>query len=607
MKMEHHNKRQFNAPLPELLEKFYPVTEIWPLYQEVFYSQRALVPEKKPKKEEMIAALLDTLTSPEKGTLFFQNLNKDLLMAFSRLTWVDAVPLLELEKQLGFQISDLTIRKARSHYDRNTHEVTRREAFFLVVFQKDDDYYSYSEILTKKQFSVLLPPALRSCFKKLLPPPQGYDMEPVAQLPVNGLKTFRCDETLVEDLRVVADYISRGHLQYTNAEKIKKPCIRALSDLMQGGEFFPNEKSSLKLPLLRVELFVNMIASIGNSLRNHMLSEPPDPKKILRGFLDEIFKNPELIHEYVLPHLVGSKHDVTYDEETMENLEFIFSEIDTEGWITFENLQKYQFYREIELDFFIYHRCHVTAKSRENDSYYRYSNKVALCSETKRHFLTLPLLQGTAFLLAAFGMVEIAYERPTHPCWERSSESFLTPFDGLVAIRLTPLGSYALGITNEIELKVSKRKRAEITLNPQRLTVTCRNIDPVTELSLLEFMEKLSDGCYRMTRKSFMRGCASDVDIKKRIEQFKANISATPPPFWQAFLDDLSKGAVALRFRGKYKVYELTDTPELRQLFSSDPVLREKTLKVEGLKVAFAKEDLLAINRRLADLGYLVQ
>jgi len=356
---------------------------------------------------------------------------------------------------------------------------------------------------------------------------------------------------------------------------------------------------------LRKELLIKLLAALDAKIRTAMLAEPPDPKAILREFLTDIFKHDAFFHRHVLPHLSDGRGYLSYDKgETLGEVRKLFSELSPVGWVTWKNIEKYQYYHQIPLALFKHHCCTVTLESEEQ---YYDKRKVDVTVKNHTALVSVPLLQGTAFLLAALGLAEIAYTVPKNACYKHKGDDFLVPWDGLVAMRLTPLGAYAFKQTDEVKLKASQRKRAEVFLNPNRLTVTSRNIDPVTELSLLEFMEKLSDGCYRMTRKSFLRGCITDTQVQPRIELFKANISAAPPEVWQTFLDDLSQGVVALRCKSDYKVYNLTNSPGLRQLFSADPLLKEKTLKVEGLKVAVSEKELSAVTRRLAELGYLVQ
>jgi hypothetical protein len=44
---------------------------------------------------------------------------------------------------------------------------------------------------------------------------------------------------------------------------------------------------------------------------------------------------------------------------------------------------------------------------------------------------------------------------------------------------------------------------------------------------------------------------------------------------------------------------------EIRRIFASNPVLRQHSLKVEGLRIAVEHKDLKIISKRLEHFGYL--
>jgi hypothetical protein len=601
MEIQYSNRNAFLKSLPDVLERFYTADELWGILRDQLYpSLGQLEPDQRPKKAGMIELLLELFSSPESMQALFKVMPPDFYATLEQLVWDGDQLLQQLETTLGFEISNKRTVKNQYREHLEHVEFSRKKEHWWIVFEREE---SHSFRSGDDRVIVRLPPAVRSKFRQYMSRPAGYNLEPIDS-PAEGLSTFRCDDTLAEDLRVVSDYIARGHLEYTKSEAIKKPCIRTLEKLTEGGEFFPGEKSSTKLPLLRHELLTNIVASTGASLRKAMLEDPPDPEDLLRPLYAELFRRPDWFLEYVLTHLSGAS--VYQAKEAIENLKAVFSLLSSEHWISYKNLENYVNYRDIDLNPISFFRCSVSIEPITQGYYTR--SKIEVDSSNGWELIIVPLIQGTAFLLAALGLAEIAYAAPPrHPQWTRKSEIFLTPYDGFAAIRLTPLGAYAFGQTDEVELKTSQHERVEILLNPQRLTAICRNIDPITELSLLEFMEKVSAGCYRMTRQTLLRGCSTSKDVGKRVDQFKAQIACDLPELWTRFLDETEETAGALRSKTRYTVYELSDNRELRRLFISDPILREKALKVEGMRVAIEKADVAAITRRLSSLGYLMQ
>lgn len=594
------NKNILNKDLHEVLVKFYTMEVLWPIMLELVYPVlRKEPPEKRPNKAQLVGMLENIFESEELLHRMFEIMNPKLFSVLEAVVWGGNQRLEELEKTLGFAFMKRKTVKPKYYYDEEKTKYSPFPEFHWLVYEEQGSYYSSDQYIL-----VGLPPAVRTAFKKSMPKPKGYHLNPLPKLPEKVL-TFRCDDKLAEDFRVVADYIDRGHLQFNKNETIRKPCIRALSKITQGGDFFPDEKNSKKLPLLRHELFVSLIASCGPTLRKAMLEEPPRPDKLLRPLCDTLFEHPNWFHEIVLSHIKTGDFQ-SYDKEATTQLRNLFSMLPPNQWVSSANLENIVNYRDIEIDPMPYMRCQVSVAYTHH--YYNRSSKIEISSTNGWPLLIVPLIQGTAFLLAALGLAEIAYTLPPENAqWKSPSEQFLTPYDGLYAMRLTPAGAYALGLTDEIELKTSNHARAEIILNPQRLTATCRHIDPITEMSLLEYMEKVSDGCYRMTRQSLLRGCSVQKDVEQRVANFRKHIAQELPPFWKTFFESVAQTAVALKAKSSYKLYELANTPELRRLFMTDPVLREKTLKVEGVCVAIKKIDEPAISRRLTTLGYLMR
>ncbi|MEI6892174.1 MAG: hypothetical protein V5783_08395 [Pontiella sp.] len=599
MKLYSGNRRTFKQSLPEVLENFYSIEEIWGIAcEQVYPFLSRSIPNELPKKVLLIELLLEVVNT-EALTELLESLPAEGYILFNQLVWEGDQELDSLEAELGFEITEQRIEPPQYHDEDESISRVRKPGYWWIALEELDTQTAHSDL----RVMVRLPPAVRSRFMECMPKPTGYNLDPLESLP-EGLKTFRCDDTLAEDLRVVSNYITRGHLEYTKAESIKKPCIRVLEKLTEGGEFFPGDKTSAQLPFLRHELLTNIVASMGESLRGVMLQDPPTPERLLRPLCSALFRHPEWFLEYVLTHLSGG--NTLGGKEVISFLKALFSRLSNEHWISMSNLERYVHYREIDINPVSYHRCYMSVEPYMED--YCEQNRVALDASNSWDLVVVPLLKGTAFLLAALGFAEIAYSTPPeNSLWKRKADPFLTPYDGCFAIRLTPLGAYVFGLTNEVELKISEHTRPDIRLNPKRLTVICRNLDPITELSLLDFMEKISEGCFRMTRQTLLRRCSSSSQVVKRVADFKEQVSDDLPELWDNFLNTMIETAGALSPKEGYTVYELVNNPELRRLFISDPILREKALKVEGMRVAIKTEDVSVISRRLNALGYLMQ
>ncbi len=593
-----------NASLSELIATHYTAKEIYPIYTDILLPSQNRTPDPSQciTKQLFIKEFKAVVKDPALGKAFFNAMSPTLRKAISILTWIGKDNLYTFEQELGATISKVD-PDATFHDDK----ILPEKGIHWFLFTGTSHYHYYENDSVKKlATSISLPTALRRWFKTFLPKPEDYNLKPVETLPENAsakILTYRCDDTIIEDLRITADYIIRGNLKFTKSEKITKPCIRSIENITDSGDFFPdNSPFGKKISLLRHEILAGILSVIGSKRLEEMRKDTPNPRIILRELLASIFGHSEWVHEFILTH-IKETYKSCHQPDAATQLTHIFKKCGTDGWITLENILHHIKYQNIDTE--IFSNCTIRLKKKQER--YSYIENIDVTSRTEHQFYTTPLLQGFPFLLAALGLAEIAYTLPPESYYyQRGSNPYISPYDGFLALRLTPFGNYAIRNTDEVEIKPSKKKRAEINLNPQRLTVACRNVDPVTELALLEFMEKHSPGCYRLTRETFMKGCTTAQSVKERIEQFKRNITSDLPPLWEEFLTGIESSAIALKSKTGYKIYQLAHTPELKEIFSTDSILTENTTKVAGLQIAIHKKNLPTVTDRLKTLGYLI-
>jgi hypothetical protein len=596
------NISAFKAPVEAVLSMFYSVNDLWEPARDILYPALGIpVPRKRPRKSVLSKQFLDTFANPSRMKKFFAAAPEKTRAVWEAIAWGDNMPLETLEDQLGFPIAEIveTPRSWRPHPRR------LREFAFAVLI----DIYAFSGLYDSNQprrgIVVVLPPKIRSVFRELMPKPKGYHIEPLAA-PPDAAFSFRAEATAPDDLRFLAEYIEAGNLKSTKSGKFRIGNLREIQSMIGAGEFFEDPGVSSILPMLRVRLLTGLMDGPGKKTLKYFLDPSGENlPRALRGLLACAFINVPWIHKTLLDYIKGS---AAYNKKCLDQIFEMFSHLDTEGWATAENLLTYANFRDLDFNIFSYEDLWVRAMEEGNDEdWYEYRNPREYLYEDIRNFVTIPLVHGMAFLLAAMGYAEIQYNHPSLDTrWVRPGESFLSPFAGLSAMRLTPLGAFAFGKSETVELAASERPPVHLVLNEHRLTLTCRDLDRATEVLLNDFTEKVSDGFYRMTRHSLMRGCKSAEAVAARIGRFKKRIPAEIPPLWEQFLAETAENCVALRERPGYVFYELSDTPELRRLFLSDPLLRKKSIKTAGPGVAVKQSDVSAVSRRLASLGYLM-
>jgi hypothetical protein len=220
--------------------------------------------------------------------------------------------------------------------------------------------------------------------------------------------------------------------------------------------------------------------------------------------------------------------------------------------------------------------------------------------------------------VATLGLIEIAYTWP-----EESPHNFgdlyyldadyLSRYDGLLALRLTNLGAYVLGLADEYSPPVAAASGAPVLKVLPNLDVVITDAARVApnERALLERVATAqSQDVYRLSREQLLEAANSGLDIQQ-IKNFLAAKSGQPvdefPQIVRVFFADLEKRLNALRETGRFVLLE-GDDPFLLTELSNNPALRSLVrLGTVGDQpvLLIAEEQEASVRRQLKKLGYI--
>lgn len=208
-------------------------------------------------------------------------------------------------------------------------------------------------------------------------------------------------------------------------------------------------------------------------------------------------------------------------------------------------------------------------------------------------------LQMCALLLASLGMAEVAFNED-NPC--RS-----LPFENVEYMRLTPLGRYALNITNEYEAP-KQQQQAYFELDPDRLIIrSLVTPNPYAQL-LKDTSHPISRNRFETSAQSFLANCHDRSDVESKISIFKEFIADELPPLWEQFFQQLLQHCNPLKEDlNNYRHYILdAKNTNLIQLITNDPVLRQLVTRAEGYRILVKSEDVRKLETGLKKHGYLL-
>jgi Helicase conserved C-terminal domain len=221
--------------------------------------------------------------------------------------------------------------------------------------------------------------------------------------------------------------------------------------------------------------------------------------------------------------------------------------------------------------------------------------------------------------VATLGLIEIAYTWAEETPHDFGSLYYLggeplSRYDGLLAMRLTNLGAYVLGLTNDYTAPalVSATGAPVLKVLPNLdLVITDAGRIAPNDRSLLERMAApQSQDVYRLNRELLLEAANSGLDLPQ-IKQFLAAKSgqaeAEFPQTVRVFFEDLERRLGALRELGTMLVLEGDDQYVLTEL-SNNPALRAQIqLGAIGdrMVLLIPEQHEAAVRKQLQRLGYI--
>ena len=208
-------------------------------------------------------------------------------------------------------------------------------------------------------------------------------------------------------------------------------------------------------------------------------------------------------------------------------------------------------------------------------------------------------LQSFAMLMASLGIFQVALNL--------KAKRQLSPYDSVEYIRLTPLGRYALGLTDDYD-PPQLEHTAYFELDPDRLIIRSLTQPNPYEQLLSDTSTPISKNRFETSATSFLANCSSRSDVENKISTFRQFIASDLPPLWEQFFNQLLQHIHPLHEdTTPYKHFTLQpDDHELISLITTDPVLRQIVIRAEGYRIMVLATDMKKFTDRMKKHGYLL-
>jgi len=218
--------------------------------------------------------------------------------------------------------------------------------------------------------------------------------------------------------------------------------------------------------------------------------------------------------------------------------------------------------------------------------------------------------------VATLGLIDLAYTYPEDSARDVDrlygfDEEYLSRYDGLLGVRLTPLGAYVLGLADEYHSTPVDPSWEEPSLrvlpNLDVVVLDLAALTPAERVLLERIGAPQSQGVYRLDRERMLEATAQGVTLE-RVREFlvrKSGIAAAElPQTVRVFLADVDRRASAIHETGRmvlleskdpYLLAELANKPSLRGFVCLASIGDRPVLLVPEAHQARARRELLKL------------
>lgn len=538
--------------------------------------RRILTSREVPHKEELVFAIAYFLCEPANFELLFSSFSVPLQQVWRLVIehYLVGRDLMERETGIGWI--------AERSYFSSEIKLPDSLSFFRVHNDMNGTQYLY------------LPAKLRFYLVPYFIPDQGRRPHFNALPSADSLHLFNGELEMPRLLKALEVYFMQGQLTDDMFEKMKWTAVRRLGKLLKAKEFFPDEKGK-NVKDFRTFLLIESFAYC------RWMSDLELPfEEIVKWPMKVFLSSPAHLGYTLLPHVSGIRQSLLYStclDKQAQNIWLALGQICVDGdWVQVEELLDLLHLIESgEGYMMLFDDYALRAVSLP-------SAKLPSQPITPVNYYTqlaVPYVKGFLFLLAAWGMVEVAYAS-----FDPASPSY---YDALRYFRITSLGRYVLGQTASYKMPETPIMEFEVATN--RLLIRFLESQNSYEKVLDDFADPIGGHRYRVTAASFLRTCQKPEDVKERVDFFHRYVCRNPSPVWEEFFDRLLSQSCAWEpiTPQEYKIFRLPATDKsLLRLFATDPLLRKYVLKAEGYIILVSAAHLEEVKRRLQEFGYLL-
>ena len=211
---------------------------------------------------------------------------------------------------------------------------------------------------------------------------------------------------------------------------------------------------------------------------------------------------------------------------------------------------------------------------------------------------------------ATLGVLDVAYVPPAgarddfRDQWGTDSLEYLSRYDGLSHIRVTPLGSYCLGIVGEYEPPRIEQHAALNVLATLDVVATDESLAAADRIVLERYATRTADRVWQLTAERLLEALEAGGSLDELAEFLTARSAEPLPAPVRQLLHDLHERVGRIADRGVARLIACDD-PALAALVANDARTRRLCMLAGDRHIVVPVRSERAFRRALRELGYL--
>ena len=485
---------------------------------------------------------------------------------------------------------DIGTRKKGWGYSYNSAPMELETAFSLL---KSETLGSWSSAVDY----VVMPRASRKAMGHYLHPAE-HPVVSVATYPLGAGEKIYSTQPIMEPLYPVLHTLYINGTLEMGKTKVTATTIKRISRQVVITEFFPDEKDK-NFKNLAATLATSLFClNASNSLTGRKLV-PDSPQKVARNIVSYIRNSSEEILNFFSGLLLSKTYQTIFNHRNFSTLlKTYFTTVSTlacDKWLLGESIENALRNSPDYPDLFlIINPMQSVNYSINNNWTGKYIAPFSIIPQ-----FTVPLIQLLTGALAALGLVELVYtDEP---------DNAASPLAGIKAVKLTDLGKYALGVTDEYDSTIT-REGPLFEFDSERLLMRAIGDNNPYEGILRNYLVPVGEHRFKATPERFLEGCRTPRELDKKLNNFRQLSGENLPDNWKHFIDGLLRKSGCLTPPDHhYFIFTVEpDNTELISVLTSDPELRSMTVCAEGFMLLIREDKYDKFCDRMRKFGYLV-